>query len=301
MTPLRALSQSACRARRHGARRSAIRSAWAWRSWPRAVLTASLRHAHPPGPRSRRAAHWPRPGARPRSRNGWPRSRRSPPAPRTSWPRRSAPLPSPRASSSWRPPPPTCPAEIAEDARLIRSAGGSLPRDPRPDERPRRRPSVAHELRRRWRLIGWSRRRSWPPSRPRTSERVLICGGCGRCRTWRCPLEAATRALRTLVKNAFEASTQVTRPVHLRVEAAARARSGFAVRDNGVGMTADHAAARRRALLHHQAGRCRLRPGPVPGPHVRRALGRPASTLSSSPADGTTATLRLPGQALRRD
>ena len=56
-------------------------------------------------------------------------------------------------------------------------------------------------------------------------ERVLISIDAGLPHV-EVPLEAATRALRTLVKNAFEASTDHA-PVHLRVEAD-WARSGFA-------------------------------------------------------------------------
>jgi two-component system sensor histidine kinase RegB len=105
------------------------------------------------------------------------------------------------------------------------------------------------------------------------------------------PLEAATRALRTLIKNAFEASAPHA-PVHVRVEA----RSGhvrFRVHDSGTGMTAS---------TLQRAGEPFFTTKPVGagfglGLFLARTFAERwggSLTLQSTPSHGTTATLILP-------
>lgn len=125
---------------------------------------------------------------------------------------------------------------------------------------------------------------------PPDQERVLVSLDDGLPNV-QVPLEAATRALRTLVKNAFEASSDHS-PVHLRVEAGAGEVS-FRIRDKGIGMTAD---------TLQRAGEPFFTTKPVGagfglGLFLARTFAERwggSLTLSSSPADGTTATLRLP-------
>jgi two-component system sensor histidine kinase RegB len=105
------------------------------------------------------------------------------------------------------------------------------------------------------------------------------------------PLEAATRALRTLVKNAFEASPHHA-PVHLGVEVEA-GQVRFRIRDSGIGMTAH--------TLQH-AGEPFFTTKPVGagfglGLFLARTFAERwggSLTLNSTPSDGTTATLLLP-------
>jgi two-component system, sensor histidine kinase RegB len=105
------------------------------------------------------------------------------------------------------------------------------------------------------------------------------------------PLEAATRAVRTLLKNALEASAPQA-PVQLRVEYDA-GQVCFHVHDRGSGMTA-HTLQR--------AGEPFFTTKPVGagfglGLFLARTFAERwggSLTLTSSPADGTTATLLLP-------
>lgn len=108
------------------------------------------------------------------------------------------------------------------------------------------------------------------------------------------PLEAATRALRTLIKNAFEASAPHA-AVHLRVESDS-GQVRFRVHDNGTGMTAS---------TLQRAGEPFFTTKPVgAGFGLGLFLARTFAerwggtlTLQSSPAEGTTATLLLPTSA----
>ena len=125
-----------------------------------------------------------------------------------------------------------------------------------------------------------------PPDRPRVV--LSIDAGLPAVRV---PLEPAARALRTLVKNAFEASPPEV-PVHVRVEAAA-GQVQFRVRDNGVGMT---------SYTLQRAGEPFFTTKPVGagfglGLFLARTFAERwggSLTLNSSPSQGTTATLLLP-------
>jgi two-component system sensor histidine kinase RegB len=105
------------------------------------------------------------------------------------------------------------------------------------------------------------------------------------------PLEAATRAVRTLLKNALEASTPPA-AVHLYVELV-DAQVRFRVRDQGSGMT---------EYTLHRAGEPFFTTKPVGsgfglGLFLARTFAERwggSLTLASSPAEGTTATLLLP-------
>ena len=106
------------------------------------------------------------------------------------------------------------------------------------------------------------------------------------------PLEAASRALRTLVKNAIEASPNGT-PVHLAV-AADDGMVRFAVVDRGTGM---------RPPTCSSVPGSRSSPPRPPAPATASACSSSArssidgaadSTWSSKPGQGTSATLELP-------
>jgi two-component system sensor histidine kinase RegB len=179
------------------------------------------------------------------------------------------------------------PATIIDDARLIRSQVDRC-REILDQMSGRADASIAHAA------------QTLPPSRvveaavatfpAPDQERVLVSIEAG-LPDVQVPLEAATRALRTLVKNAFEASAHHA-PVHLRVEADA-GEVRFRIRDNGLGMTAE---------TLQRAGEPFFTTKPVGagfglGLFLARTFAERwggSLTLSSSPADGTTATLRLP-------
>jgi two-component system sensor histidine kinase RegB len=179
------------------------------------------------------------------------------------------------------------PAEIVDDARLIRSQVDRC-REILDQMSGRADASVAHAA------------QTLPPSKvveaavatfsPPDQERVIV-SMAPELPNVQVPLEAATRALRTLIKNAFEASAAHA-PVHMRVEAEG-GEVRFRIRDNGVGMTAD---------TLQRAGEPFFTTKPVGagfglGLFLARTFAERwggSLTLSSSPADGTTATLRLP-------
>jgi two-component system sensor histidine kinase RegB len=108
------------------------------------------------------------------------------------------------------------------------------------------------------------------------------------------PLEAATRAVRTLLKNALEASTPPT-AVHFLVEVEG-AQVRFRVQDHGSGMT---------EFTLQRAGEPFFTTKPVGsgfglGLFLARTFAERwggSLTLASSPAEGTTATLLLPAAA----
>jgi two-component system sensor histidine kinase RegB len=107
----------------------------------------------------------------------------------------------------------------------------------------------------------------------------------------RVPLEAATRAIRTLLKNALEASASPV-PVHLHVELV-DGQVRFRIHDHGIGMTA-HTLQR--------AGEPFFTTKPVGsgfglGLFLARTFAERwggSLRLTSAPAEGTTATLWLP-------
>ena len=188
------------------------------------------------------------------------------------------------------------PAEISEDARLIRSQVDRC-REILDQMSGRADDSVVHSA------------RTLPPTRvveaalatfPAPDRERVVLAMDDRLPNVQVPLEAATRALRTLVKNAFEASADHA-PVHLRVEADS-GQVRFRIRDNGVGMTAD---------TLQRAGEPFFTTKPVgAGFGLGLFLARTFAerwggtlTLSSSPADGTTATLccRPPPKDFRHD
>ncbi|HVG83708.1 MAG TPA: ATP-binding protein, partial [Vicinamibacterales bacterium] len=179
------------------------------------------------------------------------------------------------------------PAEISEDARLIRSQVDRC-REILDQMSGRADESVVHSA------------RTLPPNRvveaalatfPAPDRERVVLAMDDRLPNVRVPLEAATRALRTLVKNAFEASADHA-PVHLRLEADS-GQVRFRIRDHGVGMAAD---------TLQRAGEPFFTTKPVgAGFGLGLFLARTFAerwggtlTLSSSPADGTTATLLLP-------
>jgi two-component system sensor histidine kinase RegB len=179
------------------------------------------------------------------------------------------------------------PAGISDDARLIRSQVERC-REILDQMSGRADASVAHSA------------QTLPPPRvveaalatfaPPDRERVVIAMDASLPNV-QVPLEAATRALRTLVKNAFEASPHHA-PVHLLVEAEA-GQVRFRICDNGVGMTAS---------TLQRAGEPFFTTKPVGagfglGLFLARTFAERwggSLTLSSSPSDGTTATLLLP-------
>lgn len=179
------------------------------------------------------------------------------------------------------------PPEIAEDARLIRSQVDRC-REILDQMSGRADASVAHEA------------QTLPPSRiveamlhtfgPRDRERVLLSIAAG-IPSVQVPLEAAARSLRTLVKNAFDASPAGA-PVQVSVDVQ-RDLVRFRVTDRGSGMAA--------ATLR-RAGEPFFTTKPVGsgfglGLFLARTFAERwggSLSLSSSPGEGTTATLLLP-------
>lgn len=181
------------------------------------------------------------------------------------------------------------PAGISEDAHLIRSQVDRCRQildqmSGRADE------SVAH------------RAQTLPPSRvaqasvdtfgPRDRDRIVLAIAPDLPEVT-VPLEAATRALRTLIKNAIEASPH-NAPIHLSVDV----HSGqirFRIRDNGAGMT---------AYTLQRAGEPFFTTKPVGagfglGLFLARTFAERwggSLTLQSVPSEGTTATLALPAR-----
>jgi two-component system sensor histidine kinase RegB len=105
------------------------------------------------------------------------------------------------------------------------------------------------------------------PTGAASRVRVLVEGASPEVRI---PRVGVARVLTTLLKNAIDASPADT-PVELQVHVSPH-QLEFAVRDHG---RRCHARQGRRAVLYHQAGGLGFRPGPVPGPHVCRTVGRP--------------------------
>ncbi|MEZ5285720.1 MAG: ATP-binding protein [Vicinamibacterales bacterium] len=181
---------------------------------------------------------------------------------------------------------PGVPSEVAEDARLIRSQVERC-RDILDQMSGRADASVAHAA------------RTLPVSAvvdatldtfDRDRPRVVVSLAHD-LPPVRVPLEAAVRALRTLVKNALEASAPDAR-VQLFVSTEA-GEVRFRVEDHGVGMAAD---------TLQRAGEPFFTTKPTgAGFGLGLFLARTFAehwggtlTLSSAPGDGTTATLRLP-------
>jgi two-component system sensor histidine kinase RegB len=179
------------------------------------------------------------------------------------------------------------PPEISEDAHLIRSQVDRC-REILDQMSGRADESVAH------------RAQALTPARvveaaidtfpPGDRERVVVALGPG-LPLVKVPLEATTRALRTLIKNAFEASPPQA-PVNVRVEAQA-GQVRFRIRDTGTGMTAE---------TLQRAGEPFYTTKPVGagfglGLFLARTFAERwggSLSLSSSPSEGTTATLLLP-------
>jgi len=182
---------------------------------------------------------------------------------------------------------PGVPPDIAEDARLIRSQVDRC-REILDQMSGRADASVAHEA------------QTMPPSRvvesmlatfgPHDRERVHVTVAPG-VPSVRVPLEAAARALTTLVRNAFDASPAAA-PVQVSVDTHHH-HVRFRVRDSGTGMTAG---------TLHRAGEPFFTTKPVgAGFGLGLFLARTFADrwggsllLSSAPAEGTTATLLLP-------
>ena len=179
------------------------------------------------------------------------------------------------------------PADIAEDARLIRSQVDRC-REILDQMSGRADASVAHEAQTlaAARVVAATLDTFGPGDRERV--RLTMDPGVPRVRV---PLEAAARALRTLVKNALEASPRGA-AVHLQVEPQ-QGQVRFQVVDHGIGMTA--------TTLQH-AGEPFFTTKPVgAGFGLGLFLARTFAerwggrlTLTSSPESGTTATLLLP-------
>jgi two-component system sensor histidine kinase RegB len=179
------------------------------------------------------------------------------------------------------------PGEIAEDARLIRSQVDRC-REILDQMSGRADASVAHEA------------QTLPPDRvvdamlatfgARDRERVLVTMATD-VPMVQVPLEAAARALRTLVKNAFDASPAAA-PVQLMVDRH-QGQARYRVRDSGTGMTS--------ATLQ-RAGEPFFTTKPVGsgfglGLFLARTFAERwggSLALASAPGDGTTATLLLP-------
>jgi len=179
------------------------------------------------------------------------------------------------------------PAEIGEDARLIRSQVERC-REILDQMSGRADASVAHSAQT---LLPLRVVEAAMATFPAPDQERVVLSMDGNLPHVQVPLEAATRALRTLVKNAFEASPDHA-PVHLLVEATA-GQVRFRIRDNGVGMT---------AYTLRRAGEPFFTTKPVGagfglGLFLARTFAERwggSLTLSSSPSDGTTATLLLP-------
>jgi two-component system sensor histidine kinase RegB len=182
------------------------------------------------------------------------------------------------------------PAGIVEDARLIRSQVERC-REILDQMSGRADRSVAHESRvlEPARVVTAMLETFTPDDR----ERVVL-SVAESAPAVRVPLEAASRALRTLVKNAFEASSPRA-PVRLAVQS----QNGFVrfeVRDSGVGMTAD---------TLQRAGEPFFTTKPTGAGFglglflVRTFADRwgGALAISSEPGAGTVATLTLPAAA----
>ncbi|MGE0463970.1 MAG: ATP-binding protein [Vicinamibacterales bacterium] len=179
------------------------------------------------------------------------------------------------------------PPEIAEDAGLIRSQVDRC-REILDQMSGRADASVAHEA------------QTLPPARiveamlqtfgPRDRERVLPAIGAG-IPSVQVPLEAAARSLRTLVKNAFDASPAGA-PVEVSVDVQ-RNLVRFRVADRGSGMAAG---------TLQRAGEPFFTTKPVGsgfglGLFLARTFAERwggSLSLSSTPGEGTTATLLLP-------
>jgi two-component system sensor histidine kinase RegB len=179
------------------------------------------------------------------------------------------------------------PADIRDDARLIRSQVERC-REILDQMSGRADASVAHHAQTLapLKVVEAALATFGPPDR----ERVVLVLEPG-LPSVQVPLEAATRALRTLVKNAFEASPHHA-PVHLRVEAQA-GQVRFRIRDNGVGMTT-------HTLQHAGEPFFTTKPAGAGfglGLFLARTFAERwggSLTLNSTPSDGTTATLLLP-------
>jgi two-component system sensor histidine kinase RegB len=182
---------------------------------------------------------------------------------------------------------PGIPQDIAEDARLIRSQVDRC-REILDQMSGRADASVAHEA------------QTLHPGRvveamlatfsERDRERVLATMAAGISNV-QVPLEAAARALRTLVKNAFDASP-ADAPVQVSVDIQ-RNQVRFRVKDSGTGMTAS---------TLQRAGEPFFTTKPVGsgfglGLFLARTFAERwggSLALSSAPGDGTTATMLLP-------
>lgn len=189
-----------------------------------------------------------------------------------------------RAASSASVPP-----EMAEDARLIRSQVERC-RDILDQMSGRADASVAHAA------------QTLPPAR--VIEAMLDTFGRDRDRVVvsltasvppvEAPLDAAVRALRTLVKNAFEASApQAPVELHVSVEAG---HVRFRVRDQGSGMAAGTLERAGEPFFTTKPAGAGFGLGLFLARTFAERWGG-SLTLSSSPGDGTTATLQLPAAA----
>jgi two-component system sensor histidine kinase RegB len=179
------------------------------------------------------------------------------------------------------------PADIAEDARLIRSQVDRC-REILDQMSGRADASVAHEAQTlaAARVVAATLDTFGPGDRQRV--RLTMNPGAPRVRV---PLEAAARALRTLVKNALEASPGEAE-VDLQVEPQ-QEQVRFRVVDHGMGMTPD-------TLQHAGEPFFTTKPAGA-GFGLGLFLARTFAerwggrlTLTSSPESGTTATLLLP-------
>jgi two-component system sensor histidine kinase RegB len=179
------------------------------------------------------------------------------------------------------------PAEIAEDARLIRGQVERC-REILDQMSGRADASVAHDAQTLTpaRVVDATLDTFGPADRQRV--RLTLDPAAPPVRA---PLQAATRALRTLVKNALEASA-ADAPVHLHVGAEQR-QVRFQVIDRGTGMTA--------ATLQHAGEPFFTTKPPGAGFGLGLFLARTFAerwgghlTITSSPESGTTASLLLP-------
>ncbi len=179
------------------------------------------------------------------------------------------------------------PAEIAEDARLIRSQVDRC-REILDQMSGRADASVAHEAR------TLSSRRlvdaMLDTFAPADRTRIEIAGTTA-APAVDVPLDAAARALRTLVKNALEASAPGA-PVSVHVRAAGDS-VRFDVRDHGTGMTATTLARAGEPFFTTKPAGAGFGLGLFLARTFAERWGG-SLDLSSTPAAGTTATLRLP-------
>lgn len=184
------------------------------------------------------------------------------------------------------------PPELAEDARLIRSQVDRC-REILDQMSGRADASVAHTA------------QTLPPAR--VVEATLATFGGERDRVVvsmapemplvEAPLEAAVRALRTLVKNAFEASPPQA-PVELQVSCDAH-HVRFRVRDQGSGMAVGTLQRAGEPFFTTKPAGAGFGLGLFLARTFAERWGG-TLTLSSSPGDGTVATLRLPVAAPRQ-